>query len=334
MKKVSIKDVAKLAGVSIATVSYVLNRKKGKKISDEVVKRINEAVEELNYTPNRIAKSLKTNNSKILGFIVADVANPFYSQLSRIVEDMAIKNGYTVIIGSSDEKKEKFDNLIQLFLEQQVDGLILAPVPGSEESIKKLSEINFPYVLIDRYFPSGSSVSVRTNNFEISKLTIELMINKGYKKILLVNYNSSLFHLNERKNGYIFAMKKYHLEDYISFLEVDINTFDEEIQIGFQHRLEGENKIDGIFFTSNKLAVSGLKFLLKNGISVPKEVGVFAFDQSESYDLFPVSVSHINQPLEQMAIESVNLLLNQIKEENINQSIRVIDSLIVEGESF
>jgi LacI family transcriptional regulator len=120
MKRTSIKDIAQIAHVSVATVSYVLNNKEGQKISEATKEKIFKIAESINYKPNKIAKSLKTNKTKLLGLIVADISNEFYSTLARKLENKALKKGYTLIIGSSDENAEKFQMLIELFLNNRL----------------------------------------------------------------------------------------------------------------------------------------------------------------------------------------------------------------------
>src|SRR6476469_3766675 len=137
-KKVSLKDIAQKVGVSIALVSYVLNNKKQGRISEEISKKIRDTAQKLNYRTNQIAKSLKTNKTNTIGLIVADISNPFYSALARIIEDEAEKYNYTVIFGSSDENLKKSEKLIDIFLNRQVDGLIYAASENSEAQLEDL----------------------------------------------------------------------------------------------------------------------------------------------------------------------------------------------------
>ena len=125
-KKVSIKDIAAHVGVSTALVSYVLNNKKEGRISKEVTAKIKQAAIDLNYQPNQIARSLKAQKTLTIGLIVADIANPYSSQIARIIEDEAQNNGYSVIFGSSDESASRTQDLIMLLLNRQVDGFIIA----------------------------------------------------------------------------------------------------------------------------------------------------------------------------------------------------------------
>ena len=166
-KRVSIKDIANKVGVSTALVSYVLNGlEKEKRIGPEVVKKIHEAVKELNYQPNQIARSLRKGSTSTIGLIVADISNPFFGQLARVVENEAAQFGYAVVFGSSDENAANSAILIKTLVNRQVDGLILAPPEGSAEQIKYLMNQGIPFVLVDRYLPDISTNRVGSGQLQ------------------------------------------------------------------------------------------------------------------------------------------------------------------------
>ncbi|MEP6845668.1 MAG: LacI family DNA-binding transcriptional regulator, partial [Panacibacter sp.] len=211
-KKVSLKDIAQKVGVSIALVSYVLNNKKEGRIKKEVALKIKETARELNYRTNQIAKSLKTNKTNTIGLIVSDISNPFSSSLARIIEDEADKSGYTVIFGSSDEDAEKSQKLIDTFVNRQVDGLIIAPAEDSIAQILYLEEQGIPFVLIDRYFPEVKTNYVTLDNFKAAYGAVDLFLKASYKRIGLITYRSALHNLEERKDGYLSALKDHNID--------------------------------------------------------------------------------------------------------------------------
>lgn len=310
MKRASIKDIAKIAGVSVATVSYVLNKKEGSRISESTKKKILDVAETINYTPNKIAKSLKTNKSKLIGLIVADISNDFYSNIARNIEDEAMKLGYTLLIGSSDENPEKFKKLTELFSEQQVDGMIVAPVVDSDEAIKKLIKEEYPIVTIDRYLKNVSIPGVMINNAEISEYICEFLIGKDFEEIIYVGYDTKLPHLLDRQEGFDKQISSTSV-NYKKVL-IGIHNITEDIDQGLSESLKNNPKKTAVYFSSNKLAVAGLSYLNKNNIKVPQDVSVIAFDETEAYKLFPTEIDYVQQPLVEMAQESVNLLDAQI----------------------
>ncbi len=313
-KRVSLKDIADKLGISTALVSYVLNgQEKEKRVGAEVVLRIKKAVEEMNYIPNQIARSLRKGTTNTIGLIVADIANPFFGTMARIVENEANRCGYTVVIGSSDEDCKKSSMLINNFLNRQVDGLIIVPSEGCENQVKSLIKRGIPLVLFDRYTPDLSSNHVVLDNYLASFDAISHLIQQGYKRIGMIAYRSGLIHMKERVRGYVEAMKDHKLEKYILIKEVKHENVKIETEQALQEITHGEKKIDAIFFATNTLSISGLYGIQKMGLKVPDELGVIGFDGAEAFDFFYSPLSYIRQPIDEMVKESVKILFDQIK---------------------
>lgn len=309
MKRASIKDIARIAGVSVATVSYVLNKKEGSRISDATKEKILEVAKSINYTPNKIAKSLKMSKSKLIGLIVADISNDFYSNIARNIEDEAMKLGYTLLIGSCDENPEKFKKLTELFSEQQVDGMIVAPVVNSDEAINKLIAEEYPIITIDRYLKNVSLPGVMINNAEISAHVCDQLTVKKFHEIIYVGYETELPHLLDRQEGFEKRIKKSRIP--IKRVLIGIQDITEEVNEKLNNSLD-LTKRTAIYFSSNKLGIAGLRYLNDHQIRVPEQVSVIAFDETEAYHLFPTDISFVQQPLIDMAKEAVKLLDNQI----------------------
>ncbi|MCS3869705.1 LacI family transcriptional regulator [Chryseobacterium ginsenosidimutans] len=309
MKRASIKDIARIAEVSVATVSYVLNKKEGSRISEATKKKILEVAKNINYIPNKIAKSLKMSKSKLIGLIVADISNDFYSNIARSIEDEAMKLGYTLLIGSCDENPEKFRKLTELFSEQQVDGMIIAPVMDSDEAINKLINEEYPIVTIDRYLKNVSLPGVMINNSEISEYICDHLVKKNFDEIIYVGYDTQLPHLLDRQDGFDKRITKSKVSS--KTILIGIHNITEEVHAKLKENLDLSKKT-AIYFSSNKLGIAGLRYLIDNNINVPQDVSLVAFDETEAYYLFPAEVSFIQQPLIDMAKESVKLIDNQI----------------------
>ncbi|WP_175621864.1 LacI family DNA-binding transcriptional regulator [Chryseobacterium schmidteae] len=332
MKKASIKDIARIAGVSVATVSYVLNKKEGQRIGVDTQKKIFEIAETINYTPNRMAKSLKNNRTKLLGLIVADISNDFYSSIARNLEDEALKLGYTLIIGSSDENAEKFEKLIDLFSQQQVDGMIVAPVVGSEDALSKLINKNYPVVTIDRYLKGINIPGVILNNKEIAETTTSYLVEKNFDEIIYIGYDTKLPHLLDRKLGFDTSIVDSGKNIVKKDILVGLENITEEIQTKLEQALGKNPKNTALYFSSNKLAVAGLAYLVRNNINVPKQVSVLAFDETEAYKLFPADITYVQQPLEEMANEAIKLLDLQINQySTITKKITLSGNLIIKN---
>ena len=313
-KKTSLKDIARHLGVSTALVSYVINGKeKQARVGPEMVKKIRRAVIELNYQPNLIAKSLKSGKTKTIGLIVADISNPFFSAIARIIEDEARKSGYVVIFGSSDESAEKSQELINVFLNRQVDAFIIAAAEHTEDQILELQRAGIPVVLIDRYFPRVPSDTVCINNTEISKKAVTHLIDGGCKHIALLTYKTTLAHINDRTEGYKQALKAGGLKTEKKMIrEASYQDIEKDVERQMLDLFNKKQKVDGIFFATNSLAVLGLKIINKLGIQVPSELAIVSFDQSDAFDFFYAPLSYVSQCLDQLGKEALELLVKRL----------------------
>ena len=312
-KKVLLKDIANYVGVSTALVSYVINNKeKEARVSEEMTKKIRKAAIKLNYQPNLIAKSLKSGRTNTIGLIVADISNPFFSNIARIIEDEARKLGYVVIFGSSDESAEKSQGLIDVFLNRQVDAFIIAPAEHTENQIKRLKS-NIPVVLIDRYFPSIETDCVRIDSFQAAYEAVEHLIKNGRKKIAMMAYDIDLQHIIERKNGYKEALKRNGIKFKPAWLmEASFENIAKDVEREMKGLLSPQLKVDALFFATNTLAVTGLKIINQLGIKVPDDLAIVSFDESDVFDFFYSPLTYVSQSLAEIGKGAVKLAIERI----------------------
>ena len=309
-KRISIKDIALKVGVSTALVSYVLNgQEKEKRVGKEVVERIRKAADELNYRPNQIARSLRKGTTNTIGLIVADIANPFFGQLARIIEDEASRQNYIVILGSSDEDCSKSASLTETFLNRQVDGFILVPSEGDDQLVQSLIQKNIPLALIDRRFPMIDSNYVVLDNFKATFDTTTHLISAGHQRISMVAYESTLFHMEERIRGYKEAMRTKNLNQYIRVEKIRANRdkIDERMD-----EILSQKDIDAILFATNTLSIAGLYAIRRNNVRIPDDLVIIGFDGNEAFDFFTPQISYIEQPLKLIGKEAVRIVLEQI----------------------
>lgn len=319
-KKVSLKDIAKKVGVSTALVSYVLNNQKTGRIRKEVAHKIKETAKELHYRPNQIAKSLKLNKSFTIGVIVADISNPFFSNLARIIEDEASKNGYTVIFGSADENAAKSSKLMHALHDRLVDGFIIAPAENGEANIQYLIDQDIPFVLIDRFFPTINTNWILLDNYEASVTAIRHFIAGGSTKTALITYETSLCNLSERKRGYQDALLENNISPRQDWcIEIPFSA-DIGVEVGksIDKMVADDIPIDSILFTSNLLAMHGLKHIHSKSLRVPDELSLITYDEMDAFDLFYAPLTCLKQPIEQMGQAATQHLLNLISNQNEN----------------
>ncbi|MBE9583207.1 LacI family DNA-binding transcriptional regulator [Mucilaginibacter sp. JRF] len=334
MKKVLLKDIARHVGVSTALVSYVLNgQAEEKQVSKENAARILAAAEELNYRPNQIAKSLKTQKTHTIGLIVADINYRFSSGITSAIEAEAKKKNFTVIFGCSNESAEKFDELVTVLVNRQVDGLIMVPTENSEPAIHRLQRSEIPFVLVDRNFPNLLANSILIDNYKAAYDSTSYLIKQGHTRIAFINYQTTMFHLNERKRGYIDALSDNGIEPVEQLIKLIKSTsFKPDVDKAINYLVGHEHKCDAIFFATDRLAITGLQEINRQKVKVPEDVSVFSFDEAEAFDLFYCPISHARQPLEKMGKLAVNALLDLIHKNKIINQI-YLESDFVYGKS-
>lgn len=330
MKRVSIKDIAEKVGVSTALVSYVMNGlEKEKRVGAGVVERIREAARELNYSPNQIARSLRKGSTRTIGLIVTDIANPFFGNMARVIEDEAGKLGYTVIFGSSDEDSDKMSRLLDTLIYRQVDGFIIVPAENSEKQVRNLVERHIPVVLVDRYFEEIETSYVVLDNYEASYHAVGRLIRKGYRRIGMVAYHSSLVHMKERVRGYESAMTESGLEKNIRIGRVSFNALKEDSETILSDFLKGEERVEALFMATNSISLSCLYYINRNGIRVPDELTLVGFDGNEAFDFFYYPLSFVEQPVAEIGRKAVQILAAQMEGSRETTRIIVRNELVV-----
>lgn len=331
MKTLSIKDIAVKAGVSITTVSFIINGKaRDKSISEAVIKKVEKIIAESGYKPNQIARSLRTGNSNIIGLIIEDISNSFFSRIARLIEDKAYKKGYKIIYSSTENNVEKAKDLINMFKSRKVDGYIISPIKGLEEDIQQLLADSKPVILFDRSLPGLDTNYVGADHFKVTYESVESFIKQGKKKISLVTTDIDVQQITERLEGYKKALDDHGIVyDDNLVLKVHFNQAESET-LAQMDALFRKTDIDAVLFATNYLAISGLKVLKQTNIKIGKNFGVIAYDDHEVFELHTPAISAVQQPLEEIAETVIQLILNQLssKAKLDNQHIVIPAKLI------
>ena len=313
-KKLSIKDIANALGISITTVSFILNGKaREKRISEGLTKKVQQYIKEVGYTPSHLAQSLRLGRSKVIVFMVEDISNHFFASIARLIEEKAFKNGYKIIYCSTENETQKAKDLINTFKVRNVDGFIITPTPDLEESVEGLLDEGFGVVLFDRWMPTVPCSYVIVENEKSAFEATQHLINKGCKKVALVTVESKQIQMTDRLKGYRNAISQNQLNPYI--FEVKFHNIAQE---------EAYNKIfdfftknpdfEGVFFATNYLAFEGLEALGNLGIDVPGKVKVVSFDDHYFFNLYKPKISAVEQPMELIADKLMEAILHQLNE--------------------
>lgn len=332
-KRVSLYDIAQKAGVSTSLVSFVLNGKqKQYRINPEVAERVKRIAKELDYTPNQHAKSLRDGFSKTIGVIVPDISNQFFSKIVQSIESFTEEYNYMAFFGSSGENAEKMDALVEKMLMKQVDGLIIVPCEGSEDTIQTLVEKEVPLVLLDRFFPGIRTHYVCMNNEEAAYNATKHLISQGFRKIGFIGYNINLSHMKSRISGYKQAMADYNLMHSISIKNVNNSNINRSYERAIKSLLI--SGADAVICATNTITVNCLYYIQRNGIKIPEELGLVGFDSDVAFDFFYSPLTCVQQPLEQMAQKAVSILMDDLNSKaNLLQQVEAEGILVVRDSS-
>jgi LacI family transcriptional regulator len=311
-KKLSILDIANSLNISPTTVSFILNGKaKEKRISDQLVEKVEKYIEEVDYRPNSLARSLRTGKSNTIGLMVESISNPFFATIARLIETKAYNNGYKIIYSSTDNDTKRTRELIRMFRERHIDGYIISPPEGIEEEITSMVNAGVPVVFFDRYLPGLQVDSVTIDNFASAYNAVSDLIRKGCKHIGFVTLDSLQTQMQDRLSGYEKAIEEHGLSLHIK--EINFYQRPENINRHITSFLRKEKNLDAILFSTNYLGVSGLKTMRSIGTRIPEDVSVIVFDDHDLFELHNPSITAIAQPLEEIADKVINLLLAKLK---------------------
>ena len=314
-KKISIHDIAKQLKVSATTISFVLNGKaEDKGISVDMIKKVHDHIKKVGYKPNMIAQSLRTGKSNIIGMLMEDIADPFFSTIARGVEANAYEHGYKIFYASTENSTEKTRELINTFRSRQVDGYIIAPPPGIEEDIQSLINDHLPVVLFDRYLPALDTIDVIVDNYAGSYEAVKHLLNNGYENIGFVTLDSKQTQMADRLRGYRKALKEKKKLICIQQLPYAIASHESTHII--KKFLQKHTQLDAILFATNYLAIGGLEAIADLGLRVPGDLALVGFDDNTHFRLFRPSITAVAQPVKEIAVEIVKALLHELSQNN------------------
>jgi LacI family transcriptional regulator len=336
-KKISIKDIAKELNISITTVSFVINGKSEEMgISQATANRVNELISQWGFNPNSAARMLRTGKSKTIGLIIEDIGNYFFGNIAKIIEVEASKKGYNVFFSSTDNSDVRAKDLIKKMKNSSVDGMIITPTKGLVEDIKLLEKQNVPFVLLDRLIPDIEANHVILNNYKGAYDLTKHLIKNGYKQIGFISIFSDLSQMDEREKGFMDALDKAGktIPDE-AILKVRFDQSGTEIVLAIEKYLKKNPQLDALFFATNYLGVYGLEALQNANKKIPKDIAVVSFDDNDLFRLYTPSITVAAQPIHDIAVEAINLLLNIIhdRDKKNNPEGIVLDPQLIERNS-
>lgn len=305
----NIKEVAKKAGVSVATVSRVLNN--SDLVSEETKERVLKAIKELNYHPNLLSRNLRHLKTKMILALLPNVSNPFYARVVKGIEDVAHKHGYNVMLCNTDSNPEKERAYLELLKNKLADGVILMASTMKKEELTLLAK-NYPVVQCCEYIEDAGASYVSIDNFSAAYKAVRHLINLGHSKIALLSCKNEFISTKLREEGY----KKALEEAGIKFDEKLVKYGDYSFKSGIRaakELLSMQEKPTAIFAISDIMAIGVIKALKEAKLKVPENVAVVGFDDINFASMYDPAVTTISQPKYDLGCVAMEMLLNFIE---------------------
>jgi len=322
---VRIKDVALAAGVSVATVSRALG---DGPVSDSLRKKVEAAVAATGYRPNLSARRLRSQHSQTIGLIVSDIRNPFFTAVSRAVEDAAYQLGMRVILCNTDENLDKEALYLRLMQEERVTGVIFAPTRETADTLD-VAELGFPVVLIDRAGPPGRHDAVVLDNAAAAGLLVDHLVAQGYRRIGGLFGNTSTTGA-ERHDGFVAALQRHNLPAPARFASPSAAAAEQTLS-----RWLHENDRPDALVVSNGLFLLGvLRAVREAGLAMPGELAIAGFDNDDWTDLAGPGLTVIEQPVYEIGRTAMAMLMERL--DNPDQHPRkvvLLGHLVARGSS-
>lgn len=321
MERLTIRDIAREAGVSINTVSRALNDKPD--ISVETKERVLETVKRLGYRPNRLARGLRSNKTGTIGVIVADIANPYFAALVKGVEKAAKEHNYSIILQDTDENYEKEREAVRTILAEQVDGLLITPVQTGKETIIELQESGLPFVLLGRWFDELEADYVATDDIQGGFLATEHLIKQGHERIALLGGPPYISSAKERFQGYKKALDQYGIELDEGLVRSGAITMKDGYTIA-KALLSTKPRPTAIFAYSDFVALGIVKAIREVGLKIPGDIAIVGYDDIEFSSCLEVPLTTVRIPKREIGRQAVEILLERmIKADSASQFRKV-----------
>jgi LacI family transcriptional regulator len=329
---VGVKDVAAAAGVSVGTVSNVLNRPD--RVSARTVERVHKAIDELGFVRNDAARQLRAGRSRSIGLVVPDIGNPFFAEVARGAEDRAADAGMTVLLGNSDENVQRQNAHLALFQEQRVNGVLLTPASDDLSSVERFAAGGMPVVLVDRDVDADAFASVSVDDVEGGRHAVQHLLDGGRRRIAFVCGPRSVQQVADRLRG---------AEDAVAGTPgATLEVIEQSSLTVLRGRAagellvarEGEDRPDAVFAANDLLAVGLLQaFSFGSGIRVPEDIAMVGYDDIDFASATVVPLSSVRQPARLLGWTGVDLLLKELDGADHERRVRFQPELVARESS-
>lgn len=321
----SIREVAKLAGVSPSTVSRVMNGTA--RVDDEKRQKVEQAILKTGFKPNEIARSLYKRSSKIIGILVPDIINPFFNEMAGAVEEECDRRGYRLTLCNSNNDVEKEKKNLNMLECMNADGVIL--MTNMEEVHKEIGNYRIPIVMIDRQIEGGKGIAcIQSNHYEGGRMSMNCLLDCGCRHIVQMSGSLILSSARQRHQGYLDVCRERGIEP--AWIE---GSYSYESGAWMAARvLEQYPDTDGIIAANDMVAISVYKELHRKGIKVPTDIQIIGFDNISLSSLVMPEITTIAQPIAQMGQEAVRMLTERVEGGQIDRQ-KVFDVTLIKRDT-
>jgi len=312
-KSVTMKDVAREAGVALSTVSHFLNQ--SAPLSEETRQKIKKAIEKLNYRPNLTARNLKKRKTNTIGVFVPDIANPFYAEIYKGVADAAREKKYNVILYATSYQKDREYDFVRLVTQWQVDGVIVSYSLIDENLWSKLERADIPLVLVDVYPVNNRWPSVVVDSETGIQLAVQYLFNLGHREIAYLSEPPYILPLVKRQQAFIDSIKHLKLPLNKEWILVEKKQAN-RVEIGYalgKKLLSGKNLPTAVVTSSDLVAIGAMKAFLESGLKIPDDMSIVGFDDIIFSSYVHPSLTTIRQPKYEMSKKGTEFLLQLIE---------------------
>lgn len=304
-------EIAREAGVSITTVSHVLNGTRH--VSEKTTNRIHAAIQRTGYRPHSIARALAGARTKSIGLAISGISNPYFMDVIAAIEAAAADHGHTILLADTHDEPQREFQMVQELVLRRVDGLVLAPSPGAEaNALKYLSQHSVPVVLVDRFLPVEIDQVGIENEAPAAQL-VEHLIELGHRRIALVAGLESLSTTEERVKGYRDALDRAGIPIDDDLIAHGASQH-EPARAAVHHVLDLDNPPTALVAANNAMTIGTLHALRERKLTVPDDIALVGFDDFEWSDFFHPRLTVIAQPSNELGAQAVRLLLARLDE--------------------
>ncbi len=325
--KVTINDIAKMAGVSKATVSRVLND--SKPVSEEIRQKVLDVIEKTEYQPSSVARSLTTRKTKLIGVLIPDVSNPVFSKIIEGIESEANKHDYNILLCNSRYSEEKELKYLDILKDKEVDGIILNSYHASDKVSKKLKAIDKPTVLIGTQLDQTTYPIVRIDNEKAAYEAVSFLASSGHCKIGMIHgpKHDPIAGI-ARFKGYCAALDAHEIQlDEKLLYEGHFKLMDG--YEGAQKLIKMNPEMTALFCANDEMAIGAIKGLIDLGMHVPDDISIIGFDDIDIAGIYAPSLTTISQPFREKGKSAMRVILSLINREPVSENLVHDHELIV-----